>query len=114
MSDLLKHLHGEGRVSLPYRNLSKNGLAAAARRTGLLDKVLPYVFSCYRPSPGLHCGECKACIRLWAACKSIGAEGYAPQFKTYPAALPAHAFMEVFEGRGEERDAALQAYQSAN
>jgi 7-cyano-7-deazaguanine synthase in queuosine biosynthesis len=113
-SKLIKHLHGDGQVMLPFRRMSKNELASAARRAGVLDDVLPYVFSCYRPpSPSLHCGECKACVRLWAACASIGATAM-PLFAVLPYTLPPNAYMEVFAGRGEEEHAARMVYDIAN
>lgn len=111
MTQLMRKLFGRGVLRLPYRSKSKVELASAARRYNreLFDAVLPRVYSCYT-GHDVHCGTCKACVRLWAACYAIGAENRCPTMRYQPWRLSQAEWDAVFAGRGLEEQIALQTY----
>lgn len=113
MERLCSKMYGNRRIRVPYRGHSKPQLASAARRKDAttFNRALAHVWSCYTPTNGgLHCGQCKACVRLWAATAGIGAGDEAPRFAFSPAMLPYPEFDNVFEGRGQEAYVARLAY----
>lgn len=116
MTKLLRKLMGRGEVTVPWRTFSKTYLVQAAKRRfpDQLSSVLPHVFSCYSPTgDGMHCGKCKACVRLWGALLASGCDPSAPGFDSSPAELGYTMLEQVYEGRGAERDEALAAYAQA-
>lgn len=90
MTLLVEKLFGTGRVTVPYRNVSKTRLVqyAAHRHNADFRRALPHVFSCYNPTDkGHHCGACKACVRLYGAIAWAGYEGHGGEMPTF-ARLP--------------------------
>jgi 7-cyano-7-deazaguanine synthase in queuosine biosynthesis len=116
-SELMTHMHGgdQTRVRIPYKALAKAELANKARRLNrtLFDAAAPLLWSCYSDGP-VHCGQCKACVRLWAALYAVGCGSVAPPMRTKPYALAWDVFTEVFDGRGNEAIVARQVYSHAN
>lgn len=110
MSRLLTKLFGNGGLALPYRDISKHALFKKAldfdQPRGRLLHALPSVWSCYGPG-GMHCGRCKACVRLWAALECCYATDYGPQFTENPLDMSVMDYNRVFIGRGEEMDNAV-------
>ena len=115
MSELMTHLSDvDTVVALPYRRAHKHELLLKAYETDLAkaEKVLPSVYSCYQGQP-VHCGRCKACVRLYGAFAAAGLLDLAPRFDEVPHhVLSSTEVAAVYEGRGAEAAAALGAYLS--
>lgn len=112
MSELLAKLFGEGCVELPYRKFSKLELLQDAINADCdrLLRALPYVWSCYGDGT-VHCGHCKACIRLhgalaWAKVPTANW----PVFAVDPFKLPPTLIEQVYAERGHEAQEALRVY----